>query len=203
VTTARVIAVDRERPDPAVIEDAARIVRAGGLVAFATETLYGLGVDPWNTEALRRLFLAKGRADEKGVPVLVADFESVSRVAASMPPAAEVLAARHWPGALTLVLPARPELSPLVAPDGVAVRWTSSVIAARLARAAGGAITATSANRSGDPIAPLDPARILAELGSQIDLLLDSGVLPASLPSTLVDARTEPIRILRQGSLHL
>jgi L-threonylcarbamoyladenylate synthase len=195
----RVAAADRATPEATALDEAARVIGGGGIVAFATETLYGLAVDPWNAAAVARLLRAKGREVGKGMPLVVGDLESALAVASSIPPSAWPLAARHWPGALTLVLPAVGGLPRAVAPDGVAVRWTSSPLAAALARAAGGAITATSANRSGDPVPPLDAARVVSQLGAAIDLVLDSGPLPASLASTLVDARRDPPCLLRPG----
>jgi L-threonylcarbamoyladenylate synthase len=135
--------------------------------------------------------------------VIVADLAAAARLASEIPAAARALAARHWPGPLTIVVPARAGLPRGVAPDGVALRRSSCPLADALARAAGGAVTATSANRSGDPAPPLDPGRVLAALGDRIDLLLDAGPLPESAASTLVDARSAPPRLLRRGPVDL
>ncbi len=199
----RVLRVDRDAPDGDAIRAAAEVIRGGGLVAFPTETLYGLAADPWSEAAVARLFAAKGRPEGKGVPVIVADLAAAARLAPDFPEAARALAERYWPGPLTIVVPARASLPRGVAPDGVALRRSSCALAERLARAAGGAVTATSANRSGDPTPPLDPRRILERIGDRIDLLLDAGPLPESPASTVVDARVSPPRLLRRGPIDL
>lgn len=197
----RVLAVDLALPNDDAVREAALVVQRGGIVALPTETLYGLGADPRDPAAVARLFDVKRRPEGKGVPILIADLAAVALLAASFPQAARRLAERHWPGPLTLVLPARAGLPEGVAPDGVALRWSSCAVASALARAAGGAVTATSANRSGDPVPPLDPRRVLDSLGAEIDLLLDAGPLPPSLASTVVDARTDPPTLLRRGPI--
>ncbi len=199
----RVLRVDRDAPDGEAIRAAAEVIRDGGLVAFPTETLYGIAADPWSEAAVARLLAAKGRPEGKGVPVIVADLAAASRLASEIPEPARALAERHWPGPLTIVVPARATLPRGVAPDGVALRRSSCALAESLARAAGGAVTATSANRSGDPTPPLDPRRILEQIGERIDLLLDAGPLPESAASTIVDARVTPPRLLRRGPVDL
>ena len=194
-----VISIDRDRPDKVAIVRAARVIHSGGVVAFPTETLYGFAADPWNAAAVARIVQIKGRPEGKGMPVLVADLDAARAVALGFTDVATRLAAAHWPGALTMILDAQPGLSRDVGPEGVALRWSSCGAATSLARAAGGAITATSANRSGDPTPALDPRAIAAEFGGEIDLLLDAGPLPPSLASTLVDARSNPPRVLRAG----
>lgn len=201
MSSVAVVMIDRDRPDAHAIERAAAIVRGGGIVAVPTETLYGFAVDPWSVPAVTRLIAIKRRADDKGIPVLIGDLASVDRVATAIPPAARRLIARHWPGPLTIVLDANEDLPREVAPAGVAVRWTACAAAGALAAAAGGAITGTSANRSGDARPPLDPLEIAAEFGAELDLVLDAGLLPPSLASTVVDARTDPPRVLREGAV--
>ncbi len=198
-----VVKIDRDRPDARAIDRAAEIVRRGGIVVIPTETLYGFAADPWNANAVARIIAIKRRADDKGMPVLVGDLEFARRLARGISPGAELLIERHWPGPLTVVVGAHPLLPREVAPDGVAIRWTACAAAAALASAAGGAITGTSANRSGDPRPALDPAVIAAEFGSAIDLILDAGPLPPSLPSTLVDGRTDPPVVLRAGAIRV
>jgi len=201
VTPLAVVTIDRDRPDARAIDRAAAVVRRGGIVVVPTETLYGFAADPWSPSAVSRIIAIKRRADDKGMPVLVGDLASVDRVAIAISAAARRLIARHWPGPLSIVLDANPELPRATAPDGVAVRWTACAAAGALATAAGGAITGTSANRSGDPRPPLDPAEIAAEFGTEVDLILDAGFLPPSLPSTVVDARTDPPTVLRAGAI--
>ncbi|MFN0151500.1 MAG: L-threonylcarbamoyladenylate synthase [bacterium] len=203
MTPLAALKIDRDRPDARAIDRAAEVIRRGGIVLIPTETLYGFAADPWNANAVARIIAIKRRADDKGMPVLVGDLEFAHRLARGISPSAEQLIEQHWPGALTIVVAAHPLLPREVAPDGVALRWTACPAAAALASAAGGAITATSANRSGDTRPALDPDLIAAEFGSAIDLILDAGPLPPSLPSTVVDGRTDPPVVLRAGAVRI
>jgi L-threonylcarbamoyladenylate synthase len=188
------------------------IIRRGGLVIFPTETLYGLGCVATNEDALRRLFEAKGRPPGQPPPVLVASDEQLSTLVAAIPPVAARLIAAHWPGPLTLVLPARAEVSPLLtglAVDGqtrtVGVRHSAHPVAQSLCQAAGAPIVATSANRSGAVGAAANP-RVLDDipdlLRQHVEVIIDGGEV-AGEPSTVVDCTCQPPRILRQGALRL
>lgn len=181
---------------------AAALLRGGGIVAYPTETFYGLGA-LWNREeALRRLARAKLRPEGKPLPLLAADRAQVLEVASELGPLGERLAARFWPGPLTLVLPAAPAV-----PEGVTggtgavgVRIPGSQVARALAAAAGGALVSTSANLSGAP-PPVSPADIAPEILARIDGVLDGGPAPGGLPSTVVDPREGGPRLLRAGAV--
>ncbi|MCB2188296.1 MAG: threonylcarbamoyl-AMP synthase [Deltaproteobacteria bacterium] len=200
----QVLRLDPVRPDPAALARAAEVLRAGGLVIFPTETLYGLAADAANPAALERLAGLKGRDAAKPFPLIAPDQAAVAALAAEIPPAAQRLMARHWPGALTLVLPARPGLSPrLVSADGgVAVRLSPHPVAAGLARALGRALTATSANPGGEP-AVADPRELAPSILAGVELLLAAGACPGGPPSTVADARQVPVRVLRSGAIVL
>ncbi len=178
---------------------AAGSLRRGGVVAYPTETFYGLGALASDGAAVERLVRLKGRPDGKPLPLLAADLAQVELVA-ELPPLARRLAAAFWPGPLTLVVPARPELHAAITGGGatVGVRVTSSPVAAALARAAGGALVATSANLAGAP-----PAATAAELDprlvARLDLVLDAGPAPGGLPSTVVAVEGGVLRLLRPG----
>src|SRR5581483_1085578 len=146
--TARLVVVDPDRPDPAVIARAAAIIRSGGLVAFPTETVYGLGANALDARAVRRIFEAKRRSLDDPVIVHLASGDEVDSVAAAVPPVGRILAARFWPGPLTLVLPKRDVVPDVVTADlpSVAVRVPSHPVAQALIRAAGVPIAAPSAN---------------------------------------------------------
>ena len=195
---AEVIRLDHD--DQAALAKAGQVLARGGLVVYPTETLYGIAVDHANPQALARLAELKGRQPGKPFPLILASRQEADSLAAGILPAARALMARHWPGALTLVLAARDSLHPsLLSPDGgVGLRLSPHPVAAGLARALGRAITATSANLAGRPpvnqVADLDPALALG-----VDLILDNGPTPGGLPSTVLDARAEPWRVLRQG----
>jgi L-threonylcarbamoyladenylate synthase len=203
----RWLTVDPADPDPAVIAVASDLLRGGGLVAFPTETVYGLGVDPFNEEAVERLFAVKGRPVEKGLILHLGEVAQIDAVAREVPPAARRLIGQFFPGPLTVVLPVRsgveqPSLSRKVTggSDTIAVRLPAHPVALALARAFGGPIAAPSANRSGEP-PPTDAETIRRTLGSALDAILDAGPVLGGIPSTLVDVTATPIRILREGAI--
>ncbi len=164
------------KTDPQGIERAAQIILRGGVVAFPTETFYGLGADTLNETALRKIFAMKGRAEDKPLLLLIAEMAWVPRLVRRIPPGAERLMEQFWPGPLTLVFEASSELSPFLtgASGKVGLRVSSHAAALALTRAAGRAITATSANLSGEPSASL-PAEVLRSLGESLDAVLDGG----------------------------
>ena len=180
-------------------EHAARVVAGGGVVAFRTDTFYGLGADPFNPDALERINALKGR-DGKPILVLAADAGGASRLVTSVSRAFEVLAARHWPGALTLVAPARAEVPELLtAGTGtVGVRLPDDADVRSFVRACGGLLTATSANPAGEP-----PARTAAEVARYFDqshgLVIDGGAARSELPSTVIDVTGDRPRLIREG----
>jgi L-threonylcarbamoyladenylate synthase len=183
------------------IAEAAAALRRGGVIAYPTETFYGLGALASDGEAVARLVRAKGRPDGKPLPLLGADTSQLTLVA-EFSPLARRLAAAFWPGPLTLVLPARPGLPAAITGGGgtVGVRVTGSAVAAALAAAAGGALVATSANRSGQPppttTAGLDPALL-----DRLDLVLDGGPTPGGAPSTVVAVEDGRLTLLRPGAV--
>jgi L-threonylcarbamoyladenylate synthase len=178
---------------------AARVLRAGGLVAYPTETFYGLGASASDGVAVERLARAKGRPDGKPLPLLAADHAQVESVA-ELRGAAATLAERFWPGPLTLVLPALPGLpEPVTAGTGtVAVRVPGSEVARALAAAVGGPIVSTSANLAGEP-PPRAVAELAAALVARIDHVLDGGWTPGGAPSTIVAFDEAGIRLVRAG----
>ncbi len=182
---------------------AAAVLRRGGLVAYPTETFYGLGALASDAAAVERLVHAKGRPEEKPLPLLAADLAQVEAVA-ELSPLARRLAAAFWPGPLTLVVPARAAAGLHRAIAGGAgtlgIRITSGAAAAALARLAGGALVATSANLSGHPPvaapADLDPALL-----ARLDLVLDGGPAPGGLPSTVVAVGPGGLGLIRAGAI--
>jgi L-threonylcarbamoyladenylate synthase len=184
------------------IREAAAVLRAGGLVAFPTETVYGLGSCAWDAEATRRVFKVKGRPADNPLIVHVADHGGLATVAATVPPLAQRLAARFWPGPLTLVVDAAAGL-PLVTTGGLATvgaRMPAHPAALALLEAAGVAVAAPSANRSGRP-SPTTAAHVLDDLDGQVDLVLDGGPCAVGVESTVVDARGQVPVVLREGAV--
>lgn len=201
--TSRVVPVDPERPCPGAIDAAVAVLRGGGLAAFPTETFYGLGASMYREDALGRVFRIKGRPEDKPLLVLVSSI-AMARAVAEVPPVAHELMARHWPGALTLVLRARPGVSPLLtAGTGtIGVRHSGHRIPSALAEKLGEPITAPSANRSGEP-PPITAGEVLAAFGEQVDVVLDGGPTPGGLPSTVLDLTVSPPLVRRAGAVAL
>jgi L-threonylcarbamoyladenylate synthase len=199
--TTRVLQVSALAPEPEVIEQAAAVIRAAGLVAFPTETVYGLGADGLNEAAVRRIFAAKGRPEAKGL-ILHLSEPAQARGVAQVSSSAERLMEAFFPGPLTLVLPARPVVPAVTTGGGatVAVRMPDHAVARALIAAAGRPVAAPSANPSGAP-PPRTAAAVLAGLDGRFDLLLDAGPTPLGTPSTLLDLTHEPPRLLRLGAL--
>jgi len=195
-----VLTVDPTNPEPAPIARAAEVLRRGGLVAFPTETVYGLGANALNAEAVRRIFEAKDRPANNPVIVHVAEVEQARQLVADWPLAAERLAGRFWPGPLTLVLPRRDIIPDMVTAGGptVAVRMPAHPVALALIRAAGVPVAAPSANRS-TQLSPTLAEHVLHGLQGRIDLVLDGGPTSGGLESTVLDLTSPSPRVLRPG----
>jgi L-threonylcarbamoyladenylate synthase len=200
----RVILVDPNAPDPAALEPAAAVLRGGGLVAFPTETVYGLGANALDAAAVARIFVAKGRPAEDPLIVHVLDLAGAAEVAADVPPLARHLAEHFWPGPLTLVLPRSAALPPAVSAglDSVAVRSPAHPVARALLAAAGVPVAAPSANRFGQ-VSPTTARHVLDDLGDRVDVVVDGGPATVGVESTVVDVRgTVPV-VLRPGGITL
>ena len=195
------LTVDPSRPDPRALVRAAAIIERGGVVAYPTDTLYGLAADPRQPSAIDRLRAVKARPAERAIPLIAADVADVT-FAGALTPLAGRLAHAFWPGPLTLLLPAAAGLAEGVTSGTgtVGVRVPASEVARALARAAGGLITSTSANRSDEPATcePRDLVR-LAQWG--LDALVDAGASPGGQPSTIVDATGAQPRLVRPGAV--
>ncbi len=187
--------------DPGLVVRACVLLRAGGVVAYPTDTFYGLAADPRNPGAVARLFAIKGRAAGQAIPLIAADLAQATG-AAEFDDCSLRLARAFWPGPLSLILPASSAVcKDAKATDGtVAVRVPASDAARAIARAFGFCITATSANLSGEA-APTSAASASSALGGVVDLVLDGGDTPGGEPSTLVDAREEIPRLVRAGAI--
>ena len=190
------------RPDAPAIQEAAALLRAGGLVAFPTETVYGLGADGLNPEAVARIYSAKGRPQTNPLILHVADTAEARALVSEWPEAAQRLAERFWPGPLTLVLPAASVVPAIVRAGGptVALRCPAHPVALALVRATGRPLAAPSANRS-QQLSPTRAEHVLSSLGDAVDLILDAGPTEAGLESTILDLSRRPFRILRPGPL--
>jgi L-threonylcarbamoyladenylate synthase len=184
------------------IARAVQLLQEGGIVAFPTDTVYGIGAHGVLPAAVERLYVVKRRPLNKAIPLLIAGVEALSQVAVDVPDVAYELAARHWPGALTLVLRRAAQVPDAVTSGGetVAVRAPDHRVTQALIAALGAPLAATSANLSGEP-APDTPEGVLAQLDGRIDLLLDGGTCPGGVASTVLDLTVTPAVILRAGGV--
>jgi L-threonylcarbamoyladenylate synthase len=185
---------------PLAIPRALEILRSGGLVAFPTDTVYGVGALMFDGTAIESIYTAKDRPIEKAIPVLIADMDDMEKVGLDIPQTAYRLAARFWPGPLTCVIPKQPTLPPAVsATSTVGVRVPDHEVARALLRAAG-PMAVTSANISGGPN-PSTAEEVYDQLHGHIPLIIDGGKTPGGVPSTVVDCSTSELKILRGGPI--
>ena len=196
----RVVRINEQHIADTLIREAGGIIKAGGLVAFQTETVYGLGGDALNPASSKKIYEAKGRPSEHPLIVLIECMESLPAIVEKVPEAAKKLAAAFWPGPLTMILK-KSEAVPRETTGGldtVAVRMPSHPTAAALIEASGGYVAAPSANRSGRP-SPTVAEYVVEDLDGRIEMILDGGDVELGLESTIVDLTTEPPVILRPG----
>jgi len=182
------------------IEKAAKILRAGGLVAFPTETVYGLGADASNPAAVRKIFAAKGRPADHPVIVHISDMSELKHWAAEVPRAAWLLAEKFWPGPLTIVLKRSPHVNDLISggQNSIGLRVPGHPVAQQLLKAFGGGIAAPSANKFGR-LSPTTAEHVREELGNAVEMVLDGGPCDIGIESTIVDLTCDPPAILRPG----
>jgi L-threonylcarbamoyladenylate synthase len=194
--------VNSEHVTTDVLMQAISALRSGGVVAFPTETFYGLAVDPRLSFAVTKLFELKRRASAQPIPLIAASVQQIIAHVGTITPLAKQLALRGWPGPLTLIIPASPELSADVhlSTGRVAVRVPDDSVARALAEHAGHAITSTSANFSGETPAST-PDSVAASFGDDIAVLIDAGPTPGGLPSTIVDATGSRPVLVRAGAI--
>jgi L-threonylcarbamoyladenylate synthase len=199
-----VLAVDPRAPEPGVIAQAAAVLRGGGLVAFPTETVYGLGAHALDAAAVGRIFQAKGRPAHNPLIVHAANAAAAAKVAGAWPEGAARLAGRFWPGPLTLVLPRGLAVPDAVTAGGptVAVRVPAHPVARALLEAAAVPVAAPSANRS-SRLSPTRAGHVLRDLDGRIDLVLDGGPSAGGIESTVLDLTARPPRLLRPGLVRL
>lgn len=199
-----VLPINAFTPDPALIEQAARLLRNGELVVFPTETVYGLGADALQPDAVERIFLAKERPFSDPLIVHIAALETLETLVTTVPPLALQLAQAFWPGPLTLLLPAHARVPKMITAglDTVAVRMPHHPIALALIQALGSPIAAPSANRFMH-VSPTTAQHALADLGGRVPLILDGGPCEVGIESTILDLCAETPRILRPGGVSL
>jgi len=198
----RRVFVDPGAPQRDAIDEAARWIRLGSIVAIPTDTLYGLAADPFNAAAVARIFAVKGRAAERALPLVAADAAQIARHLGQLPEMAVRLAGHFWPGPLTMLVPAARQLARDVSggTGKVGVRVPADEIARAVCAACGHPVTATSANVTGEP-APATPDEVEGALGDRIELLLDAGPTRGGAPSTIVDVTGAEPQLVRAGAI--
>jgi L-threonylcarbamoyladenylate synthase len=196
------IEIDPGDPNQAFLAEGGEVLRRGGLVAFPTETVYGLGANALNGEAVKGIFVAKGRPSDNPLIVHVAEAGWVGEIAKDVPPLAEILMKTFWPGPLTIILPAGEKVPQEVTAGlaTVALRMPDHPVALGLIKAAGVPVAAPSANTSGRP-SPTTAKHVKDDLDGRIDLLLDGGPTGVGLESTVLDLTVEPPLVLRPGGV--
>lgn len=201
MSPARIVKIDMQRPGDAYGR-CREVVAAGGVVAYPTDTFYGLGADPRSERAVRNLFEIKGRSSTRPILLLVADATDVREWVAGVPGQAVNLMERFWPGPLTIVFPASPDALPLLTAGtgSIGIRVPGEPVTRGLLRYLGHALTGTSANRAGEPENRTADG-VARALGDRIDLILDGGETAGGKPSTIVDVRGGSLRVLREGAI--
>lgn len=198
----RCLTIDPQCPDPVVIAEAVTVLQQGGVLAYPTDTVYGLAVDVWQPEAIARLYAVKGRPAAKALPVIIGALTQLTQLVTSLSVNAQRLIEVFWPGPLTLLLPPHESVPPglLGDSDRIGIRWPNSMLNQQLALGVGGAITASSANRSGVPVA-LSAAEVVAQLAPSLDLILDGGPVTNPEVSTILDVTGDLPCLLRAGRI--
>ena len=187
---------------PDALPRALEILKAGGLAAFPTDTVYGVGALAFDGKAVESIYTAKGRPIEKAIPVLIGDSDDLEQVGINISDSARRLASRFWPGPLTILVPKRADLPESVsATSTVGVRVPDHDVARALLRAAG-PMAVTSANISGGQ-SPVTAEEVYEQLAGRIDLIIDGGKTPGGVPSTLVDCTATELKVLRGGPISL
>ncbi len=194
----------RSIDDPATLDRALNVLRSGNVLAFPTDTVYGVGAAGLDGAAVAQLFIVKERPQQQAIPLLLADPEDLSTVCPSIPPLALAIGRRYWPGALTLIVPAAAHLPASLLAGGatVAVRVPDHDWLRQLIRLLGQPLAATSANLHGGAN-PRTATDVAAQIGARLPLILDGGPTAGDVPSTIVDVTTSTPRILRQGALQI
>ena len=200
---ARVLKVDSDHPEKEIIEEAVKLIKEGKLIVFPTETVYGLGADALNGEAVRRIFKVKGRSFNKPLSILIGKKEELSKYVQEIPKSAQVLIERFWPGPLTLILRASLLISDNIIKgenNTIGIRMPNGRVALEIVKTSGVSLACPSANLSGRP-SPTKAEEVIKDLGEKIDLILDGGETKIGVESTVLNLTSFPPTILREGVL--
>ena len=200
----KIVKTDPSKPDPLIISEAALLIKRGGVVAFPTETLYGLGVNALSEKALLNVFRIKGRDYGKPIPMLIDKKENLMDFVSHVPEKAERLMEKFWPGGLTIIFRASSRLPPILTGNTgkIGVRISSNTIAQAIVREAAAPITATSANISGEKSCTT-ALQVYKSMGDRVDLIIDGGETGGDMGSTIIDITCTPPGIIREGVIGL
>jgi L-threonylcarbamoyladenylate synthase len=195
-----ILKIDPERPDAAAVDEIVRLLNTGGVIAYPTETFYGLGCDAQNEQAVEKIYQIKGRSFTVPLPVIVGNINNALMLIRDIPPTGRILMSTFWPGPLTLVFHASKEVLPrLTANTGkIGLRISRHPLATLIADKLGRPITATSANLTGAPES-VSASQVVETLGSRLDAVIDAGQTPGGKGSTIIDMTTSPPTLLREG----
>ena len=196
----QIIRIDPQQSSPQSLISAVEILRAGGVVVYPTETFYGLGVDALNQKAIKKVFTIKGRSFAQPLLILIPEQDYLPRYVTEVSEKARRLMEHFWPGPLTMVFSASPQLPSILTAGTkkIAIRISPHPIARALTSAFAGSLTSTSANISGEQ-SPATAKEVFSHLGGMIDLIIDGGKTPGQMPSTIVDVTFSPPQLVREG----
>ncbi|MBN2010374.1 threonylcarbamoyl-AMP synthase [candidate division KSB1 bacterium] len=196
----KIFKINPQNPEPALIEQAAKIILRDGVIGYPTETVYGLGANALREPAIHNIFRLKQRDQDKPILVIASDTEMINRIVKSIPDAALRLADAFWPGPLTMLFPAANNLPSalLGGRSTIGIRIPDHPVCLELLRYCGVPITSTSANISGDQN-PMSAEEVANAFGDQLDALIDGGIATSRMPSTVVDISTDPPKLIRDG----
>lgn len=196
------VKIDPLRPEASILKKAVEILKKGEVIALPTDTFYALGADGLNPEAIKKVYEIKGRDYKKPILLLIADREQLASLVSKIPSVADKLISYFWPGPLTIIFKASGEIPSLLLGEGdkVGIRIPDNLVVREISRILGGPITGTSANLSGKP-SPFSAETLVSSLGEKLALILDAGITPGGLASTIIDVTTIPPRLIRKGKI--
>jgi len=198
----KILKLKPDHPDLELLHEAAKVVLKNGVIGYPTETVYGLGANALSDIAVEKVFELKGRERNKPILIIAGDIEQVKSLVSSFPAHAEMLAAAFWPGPLTMVLDAAPQLSRLLLGGGnqIGIRIPGNKICLELLKLCGVPITSTSANISGQKN-PISAREVLENFGNKLDLIIDGGKSLSRIPSTVVAVKQDTVTLIREGAI--
>lgn len=197
-----IIKIDPVKPEPYLIERVARLLKKGGVIGYPTETVYGIGCNAFNFQAVERIYSLKHRDRSKAMILIAADIVQISELVETIPESAEKLIENFWPGPLTIIFETSSRLKEFAfgRSKTVAIRIPGCAICLELIKQTGFPLVSTSANRANEP-ASTTAEQVHAAFSEELDVIIDGGPTPANLPSTLVDITRSPARIVREGAI--